>query len=379
MKKKNKKIRIAYLVNAFSPAGLETYVLNLINRLDRNRFIPFLYIVYFPYEPYLKFLRRDIIIRQFNRNKIPDTVFYKKFYDILKEDRIQLLHINNWGTMVEGAFAKILFPHLKVVYVQHGLEYKKYRDDPTVKNWLRKMFARGSMKLMDEVVSVSRIGGKFLQNELRASKVHIIYNGIDVNRFIPESPLKRSQFNLNETDFVLCSVGRIAGIKNYLYLLKAFHILLLRLPKAKLLHIGRITEYIPGETERIFSFIKENNLSENVRFVGVREDVHRILPLCDVFVLSSLSEGLSLSLLEAQSAGLPAVVTRVGGNPEIIRDGYNGFLVPENDERSFAEAIYRLAKDEKIRSRMSANARENVVQKFNINECVARYQQIYRF
>lgn len=372
------KIRIAYLVNAFSPAGLETYVLNLINRLDRKQFTPFLYIAYFPYEPYLKFLRRDIPVRQFNRQKTSDRVFYRNFYRMLKKDRIQLLHTNNWGTLAEGIFARAAIPHLKLVYVQHGLEYNRFRNAPVLKKIIRTTFARISIKTIDEVVSVSQIGKNFLRNEWGASKVTVIYNGIDVNRFLPETPLKRNQFNLKASDFVLCSVGRIAQVKNYLSLLKAFRILLSRLPEAKLLHIGRITEFMPEEKERIISFIKDNRLSDNVRFIGVREDVHRILPLCDVFVLSSLSEGLSLSLLEAQSAGLPAVVTRVGGNPEVIKDGYNGFLVPVNDETAFAEALYRLAREENLRVRMGVNARENVVNKFSLDRCIARYEQLYR-
>jgi len=373
------KIRIAYLVNAFSPSGLETYVLNLINHLDRDLFTPYLYIAYFPYEPYLKFLRRDIVVRQFNRHKISDRVFYRNFYGMLKKDRIRLLHTNNWGTLVEGVFAKTFIPYLKLVYVQHGLEYNRFRNAPIFKNLLRKIFGRISMKMIDEVVSVSHIGKIFLKNEWGAAKVHVIYNGIDINRFLPESSLKRRHFKLKENDFVLCSVGRIARVKNYLSLLKAFRILLSKLPEAKLLHIGRITEFIPDEKEQIISFIKENDLLERVQFIGVREDVHQILPLCDVFVLSSLSEGLSLSLLEAQSAGLPAVVTRVGGNPEIIKNGYNGFLVPVNDETLFAEAVYRLARDAELRFQMGVNARENVIRKFNLDQCVTRYERIYRF
>jgi glycosyltransferase involved in cell wall biosynthesis len=115
-----------------------------------------------------------------------------------------------------------------------------------------------------------------------------------------------------------------------------------------------------------------------VRFLGFRLDIAELLQAMDVFVLSSRSEGLSLTLLEAEAAGLPIVATRVGGNPEVVRDGESGFLVPSEDTAGLAAALAQLLQNPGLRARFGARGRELYHDGFTLQAMVTGYTQLYR-
>ncbi|RLG99177.1 glycosyltransferase, partial [Candidatus Bathyarchaeota archaeon] len=119
-------------------------------------------------------------------------------------------------------------------------------------------------------------------------------------------------------------------------------------------------------------------LKEKVTFVNFKEDVYKILKLFDVFVLSSVTEGISLTLLEAMASGLPVVVTNVGGNPEVVVDGETGFLVPPKNPEKMAEAIITLLKNKELAKKMGVAGRKRVEEKFSLERMVREYEEIYR-
>lgn len=116
----------------------------------------------------------------------------------------------------------------------------------------------------------------------------------------------------------------------------------------------------------------------HLHFTGFRPDIHRIYPAMDVSVLTSLSEGLSITLLESMGHGLPVVATRVGGNPELVRDGENGFLVPPADIPAFAERVVALLRDGALRQEMGTRGRALVESDFVLERVARRYEALYR-
>lgn len=114
-----------------------------------------------------------------------------------------------------------------------------------------------------------------------------------------------------------------------------------------------------------------------MKFLGLRDDLAEIYPLMEVFLLSSLTEGISVTLLEAMAAGVPAVATEVGGNPEIVVDGITGYLVPLNDEARMAERIVRLLEEPALAAGLGARGRQRVLESFSFDAMLARYQELY--
>jgi len=171
---------------------------------------------------------------------------------------------------------------------------------------------------------------------------------------------------------VIAIVARLAPVKDHRYLIEAFRILLQRCPQARLLIIG------DGPLREKLDFMVESyNLGEQIHFAGDRNDVDRILTGMDVATLSSQSEGISLTLLEAMSAELPVVATAVGGNITIIKDGINGFLVEVNDINTYADLLTRLTQSSDLRRRIGKEARVDVMANWSLKGMVDAYQQLY--
>ena len=126
------------------------------------------------------------------------------------------------------------------------------------------------------------------------------------------------------------------------------------------------------------SLAQDLKISAKVVFYGFTENVSAMMGLFGIFILSSLSEGISLSLLEAMAAGIPAVVTSVGGNPEVISHNKTGLLVPPRNEYALAEACSILLTDQKFRSQLSLNGQHNVAQRFTKKAMAGMVSNLYR-
>ena len=223
-----------------------------------------------------------------------------------------------------------------------------------------------------------------MRNELvPQAKVSTILNGIDMSAFAPaaerhDAPQAargdlRRKYQLPENAFIIGSVGRLSWEKDYEMLVRAFARLKPDMPDAVLVLVGdgASRDAIAQEAARC-------GAGGEVRLAGVQRQVADWLRLMDVFCLSSVTEGTSISLLEACACGLPAVVTRVGGNPEIVHDGRTGLTVPARDEVQMADAILQLYHDPARRSRFGAAAREHVMRHYSLETMVAAYLDVYR-
>jgi len=165
----------------------------------------------------------------------------------------------------------------------------------------------------------------------------------------------------------------LAPVKNHALLLHAWKRVLETVPDAVLLVVGN------GSTEPATrALAAELGLGDAVRFLGFRLDIPELLQAMDVFVLSSRSEGLSLTLLEAEAAGLPIVATRVGGNPEVVRDGESGLLVPSGEPEPMAAALARLLQDSALRQRWGERGRRLYRDEFTLQAMVRGYERLYR-
>jgi len=207
--------------------------------------------------------------------------------------------------------------------------------------------------------------------------VDVIYNGIEdcgISRLAAETERTdlRENLGLAMDDFVVGTISRLDPIKNQRMMIDAVASLRERIANIRLLMIG--DGPVRVELEK---YANERGVAEYCLFTGFIVDPQKYLHTMDVFLLSSLSEGTSMTLLESMCNQVPSVVTNVGGNPEVVENSDTGFLVDLHDSEGFAHAIYTLYADLPLRIAMGTAARQRFVSKFSVEEMVSQFEELY--
>ena len=285
-----------------------------------------------------------------------------------KVDIIQCHHYTPW---CYGAAARLWRPGMRVVFTEHG---RLYPDNPS---WKKRFFNQGILLLTNAITAVSPFVAQALKTIewIPLNRIQVVYNGVDDSRF-NNLPLKtdlRRKLNL-EDDFIyyiLCS--RLDPIKWIEGLLTAYRRVLDAFPKSGLILVG------DGEARGSIELdIERLNLKDHVRLVGYQRNIPEWLAAADIFVLSSHSEGTSVSLIESMAVGLPSVVTDAGGNPYVVQDESTGKVVPVRDDKALADAMLCLAQDSELRDRYSVNAQKRFKEEFRLAHMLDSYNRLYR-
>jgi glycosyltransferase involved in cell wall biosynthesis len=214
-----------------------------------------------------------------------------------------------------------------------------------------------------------------VQRTYGTGSVAMVPNGIPTQRFqhSEEARIKvRESLQVRPGDVLLIAIGSLWPVKNHADLIRAMAGLSKTHSNLKLILAG--VGILQDELVRLRD---ELNLGDSVKFLGVRQDVEDLLSGADVFVMPSLAEGNPLSLMEAMASGLPVVASAVGGIPDLIDDGVNGYLVKPRDVDQLSEAIGRLAADEDLRRGIGARNSEKAVREFDIGLMADRYWELY--
>ena len=285
----------------------------------------------------------------------------------LRRKKVDILHMHP-GAFVYGCLAGALVRTPALVYTEHG---RAVVEDP-----VRLVEDRISGFFVDQMIAVSRDLETYLAEvvHLPAKKICTVINGINTSKFgrKPRHPQLVEEFNLPDSRKIIGTVGRLDDVKDQLTMIKAFQRVNEKIPDSVLFLVGDG----PRRTD-LTGYIERNRLVDKVIITGRRTDVPDMLNLFDLFVLSSLSEGTSVSLLEAMASGVPPVVTRVGGNPDIVEHGVNGLLVEPRDIESLAGAMLEILTDRGEYEKFSRAAMDKVKKDFSIERMVATYTEIY--
>ena len=214
---------------------------------------------------------------------------------------------------------------------------------------------------ISQIVTESIIQEYGMQSDLVAT----VNNGIDIQKFAPEA-------SKMDGDITFINVGTLYYIKNHKYLIECFFEVHKANPKTKLIIVG------DGELrEGLDGLIRKLNLENAVLLVGNQNDVAPYLKCSDIYVSSSLVEGLPLSILEGMACGLPVIANKVGGIPDIVNEGENGLLVELNDRQAFIEAMLSLANDNSKRKAYGKKSRDIVCSQWSLEQCVKGYEKLY--
>jgi sugar transferase (PEP-CTERM/EpsH1 system associated) len=344
------------LVLTLDVGGLEMMVLDLVRHADHARFEHEVVCLRGPGELAPRFAEHGITVTALHS---PGRLAcFLRLTACLRRARPHVVHTHNANPHWYAALACRVAGTPVLVHTRHGRHLGRERRHV----WANTVAARASSAVVpvsldaaDEVLGPERVP---------AHKVVVIHNGIEIERFRAERetrPLVRA-----------ISVARLNPVKDQPTLLRA-------VPLIAEAHPGFSLDIVGDGPERqgLERLRSELGLERSVRLLGHREDVAPLLAAADVFLLTSTSEGLALTLLEAMASGLPVVATDVGGNREVVVHGETGFLVPSGSPSAVAEATGRLLKNPELARAMGRSGRRRVEQSFGIRAMVGRYERLY--
>jgi glycosyltransferase involved in cell wall biosynthesis len=362
--------KVVYLMDFYQgpQAGTEMQLLELLKGLDRTRFEPSL--VVFRSTPFVE--RTDALpcpvsVLGVRRLSSPGT--WRRllsFARALRRSRVRLVHIFfNDASIIAPPFCRLAGTRTIVARRDMGYWYTPFN--------LRLL--RLSNCFVDAVVANSDAVRDNVHRceAVPLERLTVLRNGLDPARFhAGPAPRLREQLGIAADDPVLGMVANLRPIKRHDDLLRAFAVVRGRHPRAHLVLVGT------GSTRnQLQALVSDLALTPWVHFLESTTDAIPIIKQLDVGVLSSESEGLSNAILEYLACGKPVVCTRVGGNPELVADGWNGFLVEAGDLTAMADRMDRLLSDAVLLQTMSRRATEAFHSEFTSEHMVAAHMALY--
>ncbi|MBK1871749.1 glycosyltransferase [Marinobacter sp. 1-3A] len=307
-------------------------------------------------------------VHKFARKQGFDWALIKAIRKHLKEGRFDVVHCHQYTPWMYGWLAA-LPTSAKVVFTEHGRFYPdRYRYKAMLINPVMALFTP-SIVAISEATKDALVKYEFIPKH----KIQVIYNGIaPLVRDDEEAQKVRDSLGIPKNAFVVGTVSRLDPVKNQAMMLRAFKQLSEKQPDSYLLMVGD-----GPDKAKLLSLAGEYGLSERVIFTGFINSPVHYLAAMDIFLLSSHTEGTSMTLLEAMSLEMPAVATRVGGNPEIIEDNVTGILVEPDMAYPFAEGIEQLHQNSILRKSMGKAARLTFDKRFSADAMVYQYTKIY--
>jgi len=287
----------------------------------------------------------------------------------LRAGRFDVVHCHQYTPWLYGWLAALGTP-ARVVFTEHGRLYPdRYRYKAMLVNPVMAMFTT-------TIVSISSATKEALVRFefIPRKKIRVIYNGTAaLKRNDIEAQKVRDNLGIPKDAFVVGTVSRLDPVKNQSMMLRAFKEFSEKYPDSYLLMVGD-----GPDKEKLISLANELGLSERTIFTGFINNPIHYLSAMDVFLLSSHTEGTSMTLLEAMSLEIPSVATHVGGNPEIIENGTTGILTEPDSSKSFAEALEKLCQDGPTRKSMGSAAQQRFMERFSAKVMLHDYEAIYR-
>lgn len=351
-------VRVCHLSMCLQTGGLERLLVDFARFHDRQKFEMEFLALTGEGQPATDIRAAGCSARVLNdRLKIHKLRSLTQLVRHLKQQHTQVVHTHNTYAQFYGAIAARLAGVPVVINTQHG----QGCGDHWKARWQFKLANRWTQR----IVGVSHDGARLCQQQDHRvrDKITTIWNGINLDRFTYYGPKPTP---------TAISVARLSATKDFPTLLRAVQLVLPHVSDFRLRIVGD-----GPERAKLESLIDELGLHPHVELLGERHDVPALLADSGFFVSSSLSEGISLTLLEAMSVGLPVVATAIGGNPEVVLDGQTGRLAPASDPAALARVIVELCDERDLWTAMGLLGRQRVEQNFEIRQMIRSYEALY--
>ena len=366
---------IAHLVYSFRVGGLENGIVNLLNRLPADGCRHSI-ICLADYDPafFARIRNPRVSIYALNKQPGQDVGLFLRLWRLLRRLRPTVMHSRNLATLECQWLAFMLRIPLRI-HGEHGWDMADLAGNNRRYLWLRRL----SKPWIHQFVALSREGVGYLRDRVSVPEtvLHHICNGVDTDKFRPDLTPATPPASLAAEDAIwIGTVGRLARVKNQQLLAEAFIALVAArpqlAPRLRLLLVGD-----GAEKAAIAHRLQQAGVGNQAWLAGERSDIPALMNTLDIFVLPSLAEGISNTLLEAMACGLPIVATDVGGNGDLVMANETGYLVPVDDPRAMVAALARYLDDPELLRRHAANARQRALGHFGLGLMVSRYARLY--
>jgi sugar transferase (PEP-CTERM/EpsH1 system associated) len=362
---------IAYVVNALNPGGTERLVVDMSRAFAREFDLQVICLD----EPgdWGQALRADgIAVHCVWRQPGLDLRMPRKLAKLFRAAGTRIVHAHQCTPWFYAALARLRHGAPKLLLEEHGRFYPETRNRKRA--FVNRMLIR---PLTHRFVAVSEDVRQRLETYegLDARQIRVIYNGVTPPAAIEPAARAalRARLGFTPDDFVVGTVGRFDSIKNLPMLVRSLAEAAKQDPRVRGLLVGD-----GPEMARIRALVAELGLGERILLTGYRDDARQLAQSMDLFVLSSFSEGTSMALLEAMSAGVPVAVTAVGGNPEIVTAGETGWVVASDDVGALTQAVGEAVRDEATREQRAEAGRRRFEERFLFARMLDHYRDLYR-
>jgi len=381
---KSKKT-ILYLVTQSELGGAQTYVFDLVTSLQ----LEYNVVIGSGEQGHkgelakmLKETNTDFYTVPYLQRKISpwhDFMALFQIIKLIKKIKPDIIHLNSskisiLGSLAVGIIRGYSFKNsrpIRVIYTVHGWVFNEPMSS------LKRLFYQYAEKITalfkDKLICVSQFDYDLAcQYKIAPQrKLVMIHNGIKEVKFLSREEA-RVKLNVDNEKFVIGSIGNLYKNKGFKYLIEA--------TKELVANNSQLTTIIIGEGQgrnNLEKLIKEYNLENNIILAGRIENASELLLAFDIYVCSSVKEGLSYTIIEAMQSGLPIVATNVGGNPELIKDQETGFLIKPNDPGILASKINEIINNPDLMQEQSTKARIKALEEFNLETMIKKTKAVY--
>jgi glycosyltransferase involved in cell wall biosynthesis len=292
---------------------------------------------------------------------------FRRLYRLFKQSGIDVVHTHHFTQLFYAAIPARL-AGARLIHTEH--EFFSYTQSTTARALIRPL-----LRLCDRMTAVGpEVRNYFVQTiGIPEHRVTVVPNGVAVQAFDYDRGTARQELGVGREEFVIGTIGRLEPEKDQKTLLDVFRLIRAKHPNVRLIIAGdgSMAAELRAHAERV-------GVADATSFLGYRRDIARLLAAMDIFVLTSVREGLPISLIEAMAARRPVVASNIGSIRDLVQEDRTGLLAPAQDTAAFAAAIERLMRAPDLRQRLVEAGRDSVEASFSLPAVIGAYETLYR-
>jgi len=370
------KTKVLIVISNLEFGGAQRQIVELVNNIDQKQF-EIAVCSLSEYVPLASQFKSGIALHIIHKKFKFDFSVVLKLAKLIRKEQFDVIHSYLFDAEIATRLAgKLSCSGIKIIGSERNANY--------VLKPIQKFAYQLTKYFVDHIIANSHSGAEFnaLLTGLPKSKYHVVYNGVDTNRFRPRDKQEiRLVLGIDPHCKLIGMFASFKMQKNHPFLIKSLQQVKQQGPQFKLLLVGDMLygglHGSDGYCASVKQQIKDSSFADDVIYLGNRDDIEKIYPACDFTILPSLFEGTPNVLLESMACGVACIATRVSDNDKIIADNKSGYIVEVNDQKMLAEIIFDLLVNTEKLSSLSKNARQSMLECFSSVKLAENMGSIY--